>query len=986
MNKKRGQQFFFWSVILIFLVLSAGQISSAAANQKTNGLLINEFMADNESGLTDEDGDYSDWIEIYNPGNTAVNLGSWALTDDPDDLQKWPFPDVTLGSHDYLVVFASGKDRRASGPGAVLHTNFKLSQSGDYLALTNILDDRVMDGVGPLYPEQFGDMAYGRYGSALANGYLGRPTPGGANDETALWAGVVSPVQFSAGRGFYHAPFTVFLTADTPGATIRYTTDGSEPSETNGSIYDEPIAVNTTTVLRAAAFRPSFLPSTIATQSYVFLADVLAQPATPAGFPASWGAQLSTDASGQTGVTPVSADYELDPAVVNEARYQDTLPEGLKALPVMSVVMAGQSFFDLHTHPADGKAEWEYPVSIELLYPGGDQPGFQANAGIRLQEEAEQGEFDPKRAFRLLFKHEYGPTKLEYPVFPNSPVDEFDTLVLQPGTLSEPTAYTRDTWLHDAQIAMSGLGPSSSFVHLYLNGLYWGVYRLAERPDTSYMAAYLGGEKEDWFVATPDGPFNKEENSGIDRLDYLFTTLTFAEQFEAGPERSDDLASKYAEVASYFDPVEFSDTMILKWYIQLLGWPENSWYAAINRTDSVGRGKLLLWPEVDNSASPISTPIAAEQPSSSQFGLVDSLFQTLLENPDFRMQVADRLYKHLSNEGALADASAQTRWLKLSQTLNYAMIAEAARWGDAAPGSPLSHDAWREANKAVFNQMDGQAAKVIAWAREAGYYPQIDPPLFSQEGGLVKSGFSLSMSLPDKSLEEGTIYYTTDGSDPRLPVTGAVGPTAQVYQGPVLLSGSAQVKARVLLDQPSASAAPVWSALHEAGFSVVQEGQPLRLTEIMYNPAEGDDYEFIELKNVSSSAADLSNVSIDEGINFSFPSNTPPLAPGNTLILVSNPAAFAELYPGVPIGGVYDGHLSNKGEKILMTDAQGEPLIEVTYDDANGWPVSADGRGDSLVLVEPDGDPNNPQNWRASTDVNGSPGGDEPGPEETAFQ
>jgi hypothetical protein len=609
MNKKKGQQLFFWSVILIFLVLSAGQISSAAANRKTSSLLINEFMADNESGLADEDGEYSDWIEIYNPGHTAVNLGAWALTDDPNDPQKWPFPDVTLGSHDYLVVFASGKDRRATGPGAVLHTNFKLSRSGDYLALTNILDDQVIDGVGPSYPEQFSDVTYGRYGTAMTFGYLGRPTPGGVNDETALWAGVVSPVQFSARRGFYNTPFTVFLTTATPGATIRYTTDGSEPSETNGIVYDEPVAVDTTTILRAAAFRPGFLPSPIATQSYFFLADVLAQPATPAGFPTSWGAQLSTNANGQTSVTPVSADYELDPAVVNNARFQDTLPEGLKALPVMSLAMAGQSFFDLHTHPADSEADWEHPVSIELLDSGGDQPGFQANAGIRLQEEAEQGKTDPKRAFRLLFKHEYGPTKLEYPIFPNSPVDEFDTLVLQPGTMSEPTSYTRDSWLHDTQVAISGLGLNSTFVHLYLNGLYWGVYRIAERPDISFLAAYLGGQKEDWFVAGPQGPLKQDGKSGIDRLDYLFTTLTFAEQFEAGPEPDDGLAQKYAEVASYFDPVEFSDTMILNWYTQLLGWPENSWYAAINRTDSIGQGKLLLWSGPDNSAPPTGTPM-----------------------------------------------------------------------------------------------------------------------------------------------------------------------------------------------------------------------------------------------------------------------------------------------------------------------------------------------------------------------------------------
>jgi hypothetical protein len=242
------------------------------------------------------------------------------------------------------------------------------------------------------------------------------------------------------------------------------------------------------------------------------------------------------------------------------------------------------------------------------------------------------------------------------------------------------------------------------------------------------------------------------------------------------------------------------------------------------------------------------------------------------------------------------------------------------------------------------------------------------------------------MSLPNDPAGRGTMYHTTDGSDPRLPVTGAVGPTAQVYQSPVVLSGSAQVKARVLLDQPSTSAEPVWSALHEASFSVIQDGQPLRITEIMYNPAAGDDYEFIELKNVGRSEVDLSHLSIDEGIYFDFPPNTSPLAPGSTLTLVSNPTAFAKLYPGVPIGGVYDGHLSNKGEKILMTDADGESLIQLTYDDANGWPVSADGRGDSLVLLDPSGDPNNPQNWRASTQVNGSPGEDEARPEETAFQ
>lgn len=96
-------------------------------------------------------------------------------------------------------------------------------------------------------------------------------------------------------------------------------------------------------------------------------------------------------------------------------------------------------------------------------------------------------------------------------------------------------------------------------------------------------------------------------------------------------------------------------------------------------------------------------------------------------------------------------------------------------------------------------------------------------------------------------------------------------------------------------------------------------------------------------------------------------------------MLVRNPAAFAERYPGVPIGGVYEGQLSNKGETLSLKDTAGTTLFSVDYDDENGWPLSPDGHGDSLVLVNLDQNPNNPANWQASARANGSPGADEPG-------
>jgi hypothetical protein len=168
-----------------------------------------------------------------------------------------------------------------------------------------------------------------------------------------------------------------------------------------------------------------------------------------------------------------------------------------------------------------------------------------------------------------------------------------------------------------------------------------------------------------------------------------------------------------------------------------------------------------------------------------------------------------------------------------------------------------------------------------------------------------------------------------------------------------------------------------WSALAEADFIVVERNSELHLTEIMYNPQAGNDYEFIELKNDGDSDFELAN-SFFEGIDYSFPPGTPPLPPGGFVVLASNPAALAERYPGLSIGGTYDGQLSNAGEKISLRDPEGTVLISVEFDDGSGWPISPDGRGDSLVLIDFEGDPNRAKSWRASADLHGSPGEDDP--------
>ena len=977
MTNKRLFKLFFWTMTVFVFLLAGSRILLATVERRPSAPVINEFMASNGAGLIDEEGDHVDWLEIYNPGHSPVNLAGWSLTDDAGDPQKWLLPNRTLAAGEYLVIFASGKNRAASEPASTLHTNFRLNQNGEFLGLYNLLDDRWGDVISATYPVQFRDIAYGRIDQPSRFAYLGRPTPGRPNDETESWAGVVDRVNFSHKRGFYQTPIAVALSTTTPGATIYYTTDGSEPGETNGRRYTGPIEVSQTTLLRAVALKPGLLPAYVDTHTYLFLADILTQSNTPPpGFP--------------------PFDYEMDPEIVHHPLYRNSLKDGLTAIPTLSIVSAAQNY-DIYANPRERGVEWERPVSVEVIYPDDSvQEDLQINAGLRIQGGWGRWENMPKHSFRLFFKGIYGPTKLAHPLFPDSPVEQFDTLILRGGvnrsyagktaglTVDHRlTTYTRDEWLRASQIALSGTGSHGIFVHLYLNGLYWGLYNLVERPDASFTSAYLGGEQDEWSARNHRGQISGPDDK-IDTLLRQFARLSDIEPSE-----------RYAVAAAYVDIAQFIDYVILNFYAGNIDWSDTNWYAGLRQPS----GKIqffswdgeLTWLE----GARIFFIDEEEEIPGDRLNVISPAFKALIENDDFRIAFADRLYQHLFNDGALTDANSQARWLEANQNIDRAIIAESARWGDTRTEPPMTQADWFLARDDVLAQMAGNVDKLVALTRARSYYPPLDPPLFSQPGGLVTPGFQLTLTLPpanqppsgrnhptnqptNQPANQPTIYYTTDGSDPRLPGTGELSPSALVYRSPLVITTTTQVKARTLAADPSASSGHIWSALNQATFSVVPQDPKLRLTEIMYNPPGGDNYEFIELKNTGEAAVELANLAFVAGINFTFAPNTPPLQPDEFMVLVNNAAAFAERYPAVSISGVYGGRLSNKGEELTLQDPAGNIVLTMAYDDENGWPVSPDGRGDSLVLINPAGDPNDPKNWRASANLYGSPGMDDP--------
>ncbi|HVV72289.1 MAG TPA: lamin tail domain-containing protein, partial [Verrucomicrobiae bacterium] len=247
-------------------------------SQIPHSVRINEFMAGNNHGIRDEDGHYSDWLELYNGGAQTVGLGGWYLTDNPAKPTKWRIPNgISLPSKAYLVIWASGQDR--TNPAAPLHTSFKLDKSsGNSLSLI-FSDGTTILSSFPAYPQQYDDVSYGcdRLNPSLV-GYFTNSTPGAAN--ATLGPGFAPDVLFSVAGGSFQQPFTLNLSTTDTNSVIHYllVTNGTSavvtvvPTESS-PVYTGPLNVNGTVQVRARAFstQPGYFPGPLHNETYIMV-------------------------------------------------------------------------------------------------------------------------------------------------------------------------------------------------------------------------------------------------------------------------------------------------------------------------------------------------------------------------------------------------------------------------------------------------------------------------------------------------------------------------------------------------------------------------------------------------------------------------------------------------------------------------------------------------------------------------------------------
>ncbi len=710
--------------------------------------VISEFMADNENTLEDEDCRSSDWIELLNPTAETRNLGGWYLTDNPADLTKWQIPNLSLEPNERRIIFASGKDR----PTGELHTNFAIDKDGGFLALVRPDGLTVVSSYD--FGQQYEDISYGRLGEAQSEGYFGNPSPGGINVAPQGIPVSEKPV-FSHDDQVIVRSINLALSTSSPTATIRYTTDGSDPTSSS-SLYVTPIRIFATTRVKARIFEPGREPGPVRDRTYLRLASDIRNFSSdlPIVIIDSFGANIDGESSANS---------------QNPRR------------PVQSI------FLDVDN--LSGRAS----VS--------DIPNFAGRGGMRVRGQTSSG--FPKKQYSFETWDSDGNDKdVSIWGWPS----ESDWILHAP--YSDKTLM-RNKIVYDCSRELGYPSVRTKFCELFFNSNggnismedYRGVYVFMEKikrnedrvnikelencdtDPASITGGYIikkdKGQTVDITLTTArEGhqlAFVEPDLPGSAQQAWLRNYMNSFENALHGPEFADPLEG----YASYIEVDSFIDTHIwVEVFKNIDGYRLSSYFYKDR-----GR-KLVASPVWDYNLSLGNADyLEGEYPQGWYYSLVSAQeypwYGRLFQDPEFVTRYWDRWFELRESMMAtdrmmsLIDSytseisEAATRNFDKWNTLGTTLWPNARVWTPPAP-LPGSDRNLSGASRRDSHQDEVDWMKGWLWARLDWIDDQYTaPPSFSRSGGPVNPGTSLTMS--NNSGRNGTIYYTIDGSDPRSP-------------------------------------------------------------------------------------------------------------------------------------------------------------------------------------------------------------------------
>lgn len=968
---------------------------------------ISEFMASNARGLADETGEFADWIEIYNPSPVAVNLEGWSLTDDAEELTRWRFPATNLAGGGFLVVFASGKDRRV--PGARLHTNFQLSAGGEYLALVGPDGVTKTTEFAPGFPTQVPDVSYGyaqsgsppEYTTSATAVFFTAPTPGKVNlGGSAVPGPAIEAVEHTPNVPLDDEDLRVTARVRpsfraVSGVTLRYRVMfGSEvavPMRDDGTDGDA-VAGDGTYGAR--------IPANVSTNGQMIRYFVAA-----------------TDVSGNASRWPLFTDPRATPeylgTIVNPANVTSRLP-------VFHLFVAPNQMAGIDT---------ESGGRIAFFYDG----EFYDNVYMELRGNTSAGL--SKKAHRLEFNrgHELRHAGPGGRSRRSSLLAEY----LDPAYLRQHLCF----WFLD-RIGVPA--PYNYPVRVQMNGAF---YQLAFHSDV------IGREQVERMGYDPTGALYKAVGNLVP--DFRSTGVFQKLEPEGNPSRADylelangineasSLAVRRARVFDLLDvPQVINHLAGSRWCAE----NDDVWANMSIYRDTYGDGQWRCipfdmnasWGQLYGGSSPLeaTADYSKSHPfygGSSTEGNFNRLYDVIVTLPETRQMLLRRqrsiLDQMVQPPGTPVTARVLETYIhSMSNLISAEANLDRARWGSSpwAPGKTFAQGVGDLVNQFVGPRRQHWYVThcITNTSRPLGTgnpqnagIPLSQPPNlplavvsvdFNPVGGNQEqeyvclsngapfavdlSGWQLARAIeftfaPGTVLPSNSVAYVSPNVRAfRARSTGPRGGQGLFVLGPYRGQLSARGES---LEVRNPLGQTLGTFAYAGAPSAVQ--QNLRITEIMFHPSAlpgspiaADEFEYLELKNTSATATlELTGVRLTGGIEFNFTGSAiARLEPRARVLVVKNLTAFTARYgTGLPVAGQYAGNLDNHGERLRLLDASNEEVLDFTYDDA--WYPLTDGLGFALVVVDEAAAPEawgHAGQWRPSGIVAGSPGAEEPPP------
>ncbi len=624
-------------------------------------LFINEVMATNTVTLRDGDTDdpkdgskggaYSDWIELYNGGTSPVSLTGYTIS---DDGATWTFPQGTVPAKGYILVWASDKNKVA--PDGQLHTNFKISSSGETITLKGP-DGAVIDSVTTVSLED--DQAYGRESDGSEElTVLSKATPKSANIYSPAPTAVAMPV-FSHEAGFYTQAFSLQLSTPETGVRIYYTTDGSDPAPGASGTYEYTGSIN----IKSRAGDPNVL-------------SMISNTTSPFGFGLTWKAPKGEVFKCSMVKAVAVRNDGTKSKIATKSYFVDPNMNTRYSLPVISIVTDRKNFFDnatgiyVNNNYLNKGEEWERPIHIEFFEKDGTL-GFSQYAGVRINGNYTRN--FPQKSLRLYAEGYDDADKFKYDIFPGltkkvsgKSLKSFSTLVLRNSGNDWQYTMFRDAMISSlvSQLNVATVAYRPSVV--FLDGEYWGIHNIRERMDGEYFESHYNIDKKnlvlmDVIQQAGEG-FEMQEGTDEDAASY---TNDITNYLKSNSITNPDV---YNNIKTKMDIDNFIDYEVSEIYCANTDWPGNNvslwkfktedgkyhpeapygqdgrWRWVLRDTD-YGFGMPASGGQVNDNSLEYAT---SDTVSFAKWPWSVFLFKTLLQNTEFRNAFINRFADYLN--------------------------------------------------------------------------------------------------------------------------------------------------------------------------------------------------------------------------------------------------------------------------------------------------------------------------------------------------